>query len=288
MQPTLEIIDGTATASLNARREPLINKRPYWHYHPEIELTFMASGQARMQVGNHVATCKAGDLIVLGPDLPHDFNPVEADIECDFYVMQFRQELLAPFPEMGGALTFLERAVGGLLLEDTPAPIVDRFAAIDASDPSRRLAMLLEMLIDLSDVGSAAWQPLSPVAIVRQVAEGRNHQRMHDVIEFVLGNVDRQISLDEISRVVHMAPPSFSRWFKRTMRMTFTQYVNRIRIEESCRQLRSAEKPITVIARDCGYESFSSFNRQFRRQKGCSPSEWRRGKASERGLFIAG
>ncbi len=276
MQPTLEIIDGAANASINAKREPLVSKRPYWHYHPEIELTFMAQGQARMQVGNHIATCTAGDLVVLGADLPHDFNPVDVSIACDFFVLQFRQELLAPFPEMAGVSAFLERAGGGLLLEDTPTRIVSRFEAIDASGPSRRLTMLLDLLIELSEVETRTWQPLSPIAIVRQVAEGRNHQRLHEVIELVLDNIDRRISLEEISSAVHMAPPSFSRWFRRTMQMTFTDYVNRIRIEECCRQLRSSDKPITVIAKDCGFESFSSFSRQFRRLKGCTSREWRK------------
>ena len=50
MQPVLEIIGDQSSASLNFMRVPLVAKRPYWHYHPEIELTFMAEGQARMQV----------------------------------------------------------------------------------------------------------------------------------------------------------------------------------------------------------------------------------------------
>ena len=177
---------------------------------------------------------------------------------------------------MAGVSAFLERAGGGLLLEDTPTRIVSRFEAIDASGPSRRLTMLLDLLIELSEVETRTWQPLSPIAIVRQVAEGRNHQRLHEVIELVLDNIDRRISLEEISSAVHMAPPSFSRWFRRTMQMTFTDYVNRIRIEECCRQLRSSDKPITVIAKDCGFESFSSFSRQFRRLKGCTSREWRK------------
>ncbi len=84
-----------------------------------------------------------------------------------------------------------------------------------------------------------------------------------------------------MANLVHMAPPSFSRWFRRTIEMTFTDYVNRVRIEECCRQLRSTDKRITTIARDCGFESFSSFNRQFRRLKSCTPGEWRKDRDRE-------
>ncbi len=277
MQPVLEIIGDQSSASLNFMRVPLDAKRPYWHYHPEIELTFMAKGQARMQVGNHIATCKAGDLMVLGSNLPHDFNPVDRSIACDFFVVQFRQEMLAAFPEMNSVANFLGGARGGLLLEDTPGELATLFEAMDDAEPVRRLALLLDILARLSAFRQSGWQALSGLAVVRQVAEGRNHQRLQQVIESILDGFHRRISLEEMAGLVHMAPPSFSRWFRRTMQMTFTDYLNRVRIEEACRQLRFTDKPVTVVAKDCGFGSFSSFNRQFRRLKGCTPGDWRRG-----------
>ncbi len=275
MRPIREIVDDTSTASFNTMRVSLEDNRPWWHYHPEVELTFLSSGQARMHVGNHVTTCKAGDLVVLGPDLPHDFNPADASIECDFYVLQFRREILTAFPELSAVSTFLGQAVGGLLLSDTPPEVAGLFREIAAAPVVRRVALLLEILASLTEIDDACWQPLSRLAVATQVAEGRNHQRLGKVIECILENFHRRISLDEMANLVHMAPPSFSRWFRRTIDMTFSDYLNRVRVEECCRQLRFTDKRITVIARDCGFESFSSFNRQFRRLKGRTPSEWR-------------
>ena len=279
MRPVLEIIGDSSSTSLNFMRVPLVAKRPYWHYHPEVELTFMAEGQARMQVGNHIATCKAGDLMVLGSNLPHDFNPVDRSIACDFLVVQFRQEMLAAFPEMSDVGAFLDGARGGLLLENTPGHLASLFAAMDTAEPVRRLALLLEILESLSATRQSGWQALTRIAVARQVVEGRNHQRLQQVIESVLDRFHRRISLEEMANLVHMAPPSFSRWFRRTMQMTFTDYLSRVRIEESCRQLRFTDKPITLVAKDCGFGSFSSFNRQFRRLKGCTPRDWRKGGA---------
>ena len=278
MQPVREFIDGTSSVSLNAMRVSLEGKRPWWHYHSEIELTFMAAGQARMQVGGHVATCEAGDLVVLGADLPHDFNPVDPSINCDFFVVQFRQEVLAGFPELSGVHRFLDNAGGGVLLRNTPSKLAALFGDIESAPPVRRLALLLEILAGATTVQETHWQPLSRRAVARQVAEGKNHQRLQLVIERILENSHRRISLAEMASLVHMAPPSFSRWFRQTIQMTFTDYLNRVRIEECCRQLRFTDKRITLIAKDCGFDSFSSFNRQFRRLKDCTPGEWRRGK----------
>lgn len=275
MQPIREIIDDTPNASFNTMRVSLEGKRPWWHYHPEIELTFLLRGQARMQVGNHVTTCRAGDLVILGPDLPHDFNPADRSIECDFFVVQFRKELLVAFPELDDVSRFLDEAGGGLLLEDTPAGLVESFVRIDTAPRVRRVAILLDILAALTEVHESRWKPLSRLAVARQVVEGKNHQRVQQVVECILENFHRRISLDEMAGLVHMAPPSFSRWFRRTVDMTFTDYLNRVRVEECCRQLRHTDKHITIIAKDCGFESFSSFNRQFRRLKGVTPSRWR-------------
>ena len=65
------------------------------------------------------------------------------------------------------------------------------------------------------------------------------------------------------------------------MGMTFTDYLNRVRVEECCRLLRFSDRSITSIARECGFESFSSFNRQFRRVTACAPGEWRRREVSD-------
>ncbi len=276
MQPVREIIDDDASSSLNAMHVSLDGKRPWWHYHPEIELTFMARGQARMQVGDHVTTCRAGNLVALGPDLPHDFNPADPSIGCDFFVLQFRREILASFPELTGTAEFLDGAAGGLLLADAPAKLATLFRTASSSRSAHRLAALFEILANIADIDEAHWQPLSRSAIVRQVVAGKNHQRLQQVIECVLENFHRRITLEEISNLVHMAPPSFSRWFRRTIEMTFTDYLNRVRVEECCRQLRFTPKRVTTIAKDCGFESFSSFHRQFRRLKNCTPGEWRR------------
>ena len=275
MQPVLEVISDTADESLKTMRVSLDGKRPNWHYHPEIELTFMAAGQGRMQVGNRVASCNAGNLIVLGPNLPHDFNPVDSTIGCDFFVVQFRRSALDTFQEMAAVNTFLSSATGGLLLEHTPGDLSAQFWAIVVADPDSRLALLFDILVRLRKLHG--WKQLSLPADADQVAAGRNHQRLQKVIEAILDHSHRTISLDEIASLVHMAPPSFSRWFRHTMQMTFTDYLNRVRIEECCRQLRATEKSITTIAKDCGYESFSSFNRQFRRVKACTPRDWRKG-----------
>jgi AraC-like DNA-binding protein len=160
-------------------------------------------------------------------------------------------------------------------LEDASEELAGLFRTIHAVKPEYRIAGLFQILANLCSDTHTDWQPLSPMAAVQQVAAGHNHLRLQKVIDTIQENFHRHVGLEEMSGLVHMAPPSFSRWFRRTMHMTFTDYLNRVRIEECCRQLRFTDHPITVIAKDCGFESLSNFNRQFHRLRDCAPRTWR-------------
>ena len=47
------------------------NIAPKWHFHPEIELVFIENGSGKRHIGNHISQYSNGDLIMVGPNLPH-------------------------------------------------------------------------------------------------------------------------------------------------------------------------------------------------------------------------
>ena len=63
---------------------------PY-HFHEEYELTYILNGSGKRYVGNHMEAFKAGDLILLGPNLPHcwKLNKEEKQQEAGAIVIQF-------------------------------------------------------------------------------------------------------------------------------------------------------------------------------------------------------
>ena len=51
--------------------EKLTQHKPYWHYHPELELVFIEEGSGKRHIGNHISYFNEGDLILIGSNLPH-------------------------------------------------------------------------------------------------------------------------------------------------------------------------------------------------------------------------
>ena len=75
---------------------------------------------------------------------------------------------------------------------------------------------------------------------------------------------------------------TFTRQFQRHAGVCYTTYLNRIRLEAVCRELRRSKQAISSIALDHGFTQLSFFNRLFRRELGMPPKAYRESQASSR------
>ena len=72
-----------------------------------------------------------------------------------------------------------------------------------------------------------------------------------------------------------MSESRFSRFFRRSTGNTFTDFVNRVRINRACQLLMETDRQITHICYEVGFQNVANFNRRFREIKGLTPSEFR-------------
>jgi len=93
---------------------------------------------------------------------------------------------------------------------------------------------------------------------------------------YIIANLDEPLRLDDVASEVKVSPFYFCKLFKSTTGMTFTEFVNRQRIERAKRRLLDPAQRVTEIAYEIGYQSLSQFNRSFHRIVGESPTRFRR------------
>jgi AraC-like DNA-binding protein len=98
---------------------------------------------------------------------------------------------------------------------------------------------------------------------------------MTDVYNYVRENYSKPITLEKISRIAHMSPFAFSRYFKKNCGAGFIEYLNRVRMNKACHLLRETEYQVHDIAEQCGFSSTSNFNKQFRKIEGLAPRDYR-------------
>src|SRR5215831_9976499 len=98
-------------------------------------------------------------------------------------------------------------------------------------------------------------------------------QRINRVIDYLRGNLDRQLKLEELARVACFSEFHFHRIFGAVSGETLNSFANRLRLEKAARLLRYSHQSLTDIALNCGFSSSATFSRAFRSGYDTSPSQ---------------
>jgi AraC-like DNA-binding protein len=246
-----------------------------WHFHREYELTLITKGSGTRLVGDGVQDYAPGDLTLIGPEVPHTYVSKHGFNEHEALVVQFRPNFLGRdifrSPEFIEVAAMLERSACGLSFPCSATMLNDLVGLTDL-DPAYQTLTLLQILVRLSACSEA--RPLAGTVhlpALNQAAEAR----IGAVVHLLHTEYARPMSLDEVAAAAHMSPSSTSRFFRRAMGVTITNYLNALRVDAACRLLRDTDQTVADIAADCGYANLSNFNRRFRELRGMSPREYR-------------
>lgn len=270
------------------------------HRHGQAELTWVVRGHGVRFVGDSTEPFGDGDLVLLGPRVPHLWAGRAGPGEAAFlaHVVQFPTSLLASplLPELQAARPLLDRAGRGLRVQgQAHAPVAAALQAMAEADALQRLALLVQVLRALVLHGRSL-RPLSTAAVrggdaapsanaVSGTAAGTSSGaaaspaaagRIDRVIDWIHQGLAGDLFMADAARVAHVSPAAFSRFFSRETGKTWTAYVNDVRCSEAAVRLRQGSRPVAEVAHDCGYRTLSHFNREFRSRFGAAPSDYRR------------
>jgi AraC-like DNA-binding protein/ligand-binding sensor protein len=94
--------------------------------------------------------------------------------------------------------------------------------------------------------------------------------------EFIRRHHAEVLRLAQVAKFAHTSTYNLCRLFKRATRLTFTQFLARVRIESSKRLLTNPHLRVSEVAFEAGFQSLTHFNRVFQRILGQSPTQYRR------------
>jgi AraC-like DNA-binding protein len=278
MKPDLELVQIRQDQSFKVWSHGYPFRTVRWHFHPEYELHLVTSTTGTRYVGDHIGPFVVGDLVLVGPNLPHnwisDVAPGET-VEERCIVLLFTEEFisgcLAIFPELRFVERLLKSASRGLKFSASER-VEPLMRALLKSEGAKRISLFIEMLDHLSrDAGQT---PLAS-AKFRLDPSAYMSTAMNGVLDFVGRNVTGELSEANLAKHNGQSVSAFSRSFRKHTGLTFVQYVNAMRIELACQHLTQDDLNITKICYEVGFNNVSNFNRQFLLLKGMTPSKFR-------------
>ena len=127
---------------------------------------------------------------------------------------------------------------------------------------------------------SSAFQRLADA--LRQGKEPSGDRLAEEIIAYIRENYNRYISLDLVAQKFHMNANYLSVYIKRHLGMTFTEYMETLRMDKARELMDETDMSVSGIAAALGFDSPSSFIRFFRKKEGITPGEYRKGMEAKR------
>lgn len=249
------------------------------HYHPEYELTLIIQGNGKRFVGDSIENFEAGDLVLLGSNLPHfwrsdkvfyeNSKPVSEAIVIQFST-NFIKDILEKLPECKSIISMMNLSKSGIKFSGVFQPFLEKIVEERGTKRLLRLLELLEFLSKTTD-----YQLLASEHFNIKPDDAEN-ERMKKILEFTLDNFQNEILIETIAEIAHLTVPSFCRYFKSRTRKTYIEYLNEIRVSHARKLLINNELGISQIGLESGFQNLSHFHRIFKNQVGVTPLAYRR------------
>lgn len=249
------------------------------HYHQDYEIIYIKKSQGIRVVGNSIDNYKSGEVVILGPRLPHyhvaSIAEGGADYPIETIAVLFPEALFESnksFPEFSFLESVLDAMSYGIELQGTCLSEACKTLESMTLEPSYQNFKALFDILSSLHTSPNAYRRLSTVKYdnMRQY-----DARMKGILEYIYTHFQSKLKVGGVARHAGMSLSGFSVYFKAQTKHTFSQYLNLLRISKACELLASTPKSISEIAYETGYENLAYFNRKFKEIKKQAPKEFR-------------
>lgn len=258
------------------RAEPIQGHGDRWHYHRASELTLIQRGSGTRFVADHIELFDAGDLVLIGSNVPHYWHQhgssaglsLQWDLSREHGIWSLG-EAVAPLRKLAAD------AQRGLHLRGATAlAATDRMQELLHLAGFPRLMAFLELLNLLAQAPESETRPLAARPFQLD-GTAEQHDAIQRVVSYITAHYRDPIRLDALLPLAGMSRATFARQFHRHAGKSFSTFLNQVRLQAVCRALRETSEPISAIAFSNGFNQLSFFNRLFRREFGINPGAFR-------------
>lgn len=251
-----------------------------WHWHPEIEITYVQKGTMCYKVNHMVYHLKEGDIVFNNSGALHS-GTMENQKDCAYIPVTFDSRLIYGFFQSTVNSKYVDPVI-----QDSMLPAI----CIDQSEPWHKpFREYLLRIIDLDEKKpdfyelditiclQSMWRLLLEHITYEPQASRENsleYDRIKKILSYIEENYQNKITLNDIAGHIHLCESECTRLFKRHMNTTLFAFLQEYRIERSLEFLQDDE-PVSAVADKAGFSDPNYYSKVFAKIKGCSPREYR-------------
>jgi AraC-like DNA-binding protein len=249
-----------------------------WHYHKQLELLLILSGHLDVYLEQDSYHLGPGDLVIIGAS---ELHRDKSEKLLDYIVLQFDLEQFFDHSSIPYIRYF----------SATHAPlskanyIFEENAAVKAE-----IATCVTRILDEA-TGKSTGYELAASILIKQILlhllrndtrkmlieqDNFDKVRLKPVLDYVENHLTDRIQVEEVCKIANMSYYYFVKYFKKTIGLSFTEYVNYRKVKWAERILLTKDLSISEVGEQIGMPNMAHFYKMFKKYNDCSPKQFQR------------
>lgn len=260
------------------------------HKHEFIEVVYVLSGSAMHTVGDRSYVVNQGDVVLINSLVPHKFEEIKKDENFVTYDLMFTPDFIdysainmsefsslkksflfySLFPEDKTALPDLHVSgynfsVYGEIFTKIYSEYKNREKGFIQIIRAYSIELIIKIFRDIEKQG-----------VETLTVENKN--TVDCAVKYINDNYNLKLSIGDIASQVFLSPEYFRKLFKKVTGKSVISYLQQTRLDKACKLLLTTDMPIKDIADETGYSNLQSFYKNFKKEKGKTPQNYRNSK----------
>lgn len=244
------------------------------HHHIEYELFYLDKGTANFHIEDNCHKIKAGEVIFLQPEIEHYIEKPEEGSEFHYCALVFDSSIFGNAGNQSRSVFDVIRIRRFLSLTGELLEKMQKYINLKHNNEFGCDFLLKALLFEIVAyiLQTKQYELVSPLI----AAQKHTVSAIDNAVHFIQEHFKENISFEDVQKTTDYSKSHFARLFKETLGMNVTEYLNKFRIEKSCLDLIYADKNITEIAMENGFNNIQYFSRVFKQFMNCTPKQYQR------------
>jgi AraC-like DNA-binding protein/quercetin dioxygenase-like cupin family protein len=252
-----------------------------WHWHPEVELTLILSGEIEYQVEDNTYILSAGDGLFCNCNSLHSGHMRESK-ECTYLSVTFHPRFLYGYENSILQTKYVNHIISNELWSSSilrnsiawQKNVLECISNIYKLHQSCPDDFELQVHMLLLSIWNKFYHYFSAQPSIDRKPK-QHLQRLRDILLFIENHYNQDISLEDVAKIANICKSECCRFFKKQMGMTIFDYILYLRIQNSLPLLKKSDS-ITDVATMVGFTSPSYYSQIFKRYMKCTPMEYKK------------